>query len=299
MSKQYLSTQQILNNIYDNQSQTINVSGNEKKSKQYLSAQYILNKIYDAENNSIKLSGISASNSTASDTWVTQNKEDLVYLVSNINQIKQVLANSNSSFADVNLSILEKEIAFDSSNAELVDNPDTDSNSNTVYCFKVNGYVLFIGTYESNEAPYPDKYLTKMIYHKEQGDYGKTYIYFEQEQFNFFAKLNPPKNVLKLYVLDSNTNVNDYETITDTNVVIILKDTKHFDVTSNFSSLSFEVNGNFASSHKTCEVIFTKSAGTVTLPTGFKYIGSKNFELNHSYLLTIKDNIVRIDELKD
>ena len=221
--------------------------------------------------------------------------EEINYLIDNIDAIKSLIEQGVIS----SVSIIEKRITFDVSNAELMDVEDSDHDIETMYVFKVDGYVLFTGTYADNDAPTPDKYLAKTIFKKDQGNNGLSYIYFSQQSFEYFSELTPPKNILQVYLLDTNgTDSNSYHTISGENIIIPLQQNSHYDITGTFNTLSFDVSSTFNAKHYVCEVVFTKPMGAnINLPTGFKHTGSGTFADNTSYILTIKDKIVRIEQL--
>lgn len=221
--------------------------------------------------------------------------DEITYLIDNIDAIKSLIEQGVVS----SVSIVEKKITFDPSNAELEDVEDSDHDIETMYVFKVDGYVLFTGTYADNDAPAPDKYLAKTVFKKNEGKNGLSYIYFEQESFEYFAGLTPPKNTLQLYLLDTNsTDSNSYHTVSGENIIIPLQENSHYDIAGTFNALSFDVSSTFNAKHYVCEVVFTKPMGaSINLPSGFKHTGSGTFADNTSYILTFKDKIIRIEQL--
>lgn len=93
---------------------------------------------------------------------------------------------------------------------DVEDIEDSDGDPTTHYCIKIGGYVLSVENYAGNEAPLAEKYFTKMVYNRNEGEYGTTYLYFEKDEYEYFASLNEPKNSFEIYYLQTKP-VNVYQ----------------------------------------------------------------------------------------
>jgi hypothetical protein len=76
---------------------------------------------------------------------------------------------------------------------------DSDGDSSTICCISCYGYVLGIQTYASNEASIMDKYYTKIVYESDGIHSGKSKIYLDVEEWNYFSNLENGKNVIDIY----------------------------------------------------------------------------------------------------
>ncbi len=81
----------------------------------------------------------------------------------------------------------------------IVDESNTDGDSETTYCIECSGYVLGIQTYASQNALVMDKYYTKIVYESDGIHAGKSKIYFMSDDYAYFSGLSNGKNVLDIY----------------------------------------------------------------------------------------------------
>ena len=81
----------------------------------------------------------------------------------------------------------------------IVDTENKDGDENTTCCISCSGYVLGIQTYASSEATIMDKYYTKMVYQSDGIHAGKSNIYIENNEIDYFANLQNGKNIMDIY----------------------------------------------------------------------------------------------------
>lgn len=76
---------------------------------------------------------------------------------------------------------------------------DSDGDSSTICCISCYGYVLGVQTYASNDALIMDKYYTKIVYESDGIHSGKSKIYLDETEWDFYSNLNNNKNVIDIY----------------------------------------------------------------------------------------------------
>lgn len=81
----------------------------------------------------------------------------------------------------------------------VLDKIDSDGDANTICNITCAGYVLGIQTYASNEALIMDKYYTKIVYENDGIHAGKSNIYLDVEEWNYYSNLENGKNVVDIY----------------------------------------------------------------------------------------------------
>lgn len=159
--------------------------------------------------------------------WGTENKDDLMYLVENKKKLENIL-NGNFEIKEDIISLASPQITpvklnIQGEEQDITDSPDSDNDPETYYRIDIDGYVLSTETYANNNALVSDKYYMKNVYNKNSGLFGKTSIYMDNEEYEYFSSLTPPKNVLKVYYLqkinpDGQENI--LETILDLSEIV-------------------------------------------------------------------------------
>lgn len=104
-----------------------------------------------------------------------------------IKRIRYIMNNDNT-ITDVDGNIIS-----------VLDNNDMDGDENTICCINCAGYVLGVQTYASDEALIMDKYYTKMVYQSDGIHSGKSYIYLDNEQWDYYSNLKNGKNIIDIY----------------------------------------------------------------------------------------------------
>lgn len=142
--------------------------------------------------------------------WGVDNQTDLQFLVENKDRLGGVIGNSGFMIKEdvvtLNLSNGEYVVLDIQGKEQVIDDlDDGDGSEDTYYRIKIEGYVISIETFANNDAPVADKYITKMIYDNSMGGNGQTSIYLSLDEYNYYANLTPPKNVMEIYYLYSET----------------------------------------------------------------------------------------------
>jgi len=79
------------------------------------------------------------------------------------------------------------------------DADDADGDPGTVVRIPAAGYVLGAETYAAATAPCTDRYYTKLAYESDGVHPGRSYIYMDREEYDFFSGLPEGKNVMDIY----------------------------------------------------------------------------------------------------
>jgi hypothetical protein len=82
---------------------------------------------------------------------------------------------------------------------DISDNKDTDGDKQTICCINCAGYVLGMQTFASSEATIMDKYYTKVVYESDGIHSGKSSIFIDEQELNYFANLENNKNIIDIY----------------------------------------------------------------------------------------------------
>lgn len=85
----------------------------------------------------------------------------------------------------------------------VYDEENKDGDSDTTCCISCSGYVLGIQTYATSQSVIMDKYYTKMVYESDGIHAGKSYIYIERNEYDYFANLENGKNIMDLYYVST------------------------------------------------------------------------------------------------
>jgi hypothetical protein len=83
--------------------------------------------------------------------------------------------------------------------SSVADIDNSDGDEKTICCIKCNGYVLGIQTYASNEALVPDRYYNKLVYESDGIHSGTSYVYVDDDEWDYFSNLSNNKNIIDIY----------------------------------------------------------------------------------------------------
>lgn len=160
---------------------------------------------WDEESGEWKLKGsTNAGGVQPGDGLTDDQRETLEWVTDHLDQIKEV--------SDFDYIIKVDDIVLDPNSTRLVvqgheqdidDDLDGDDDDTTPYRIDVNGYVLNVANYASNESPVMDRYYTRINYDSAMGGLGMSHIYLEQAEYDYFSNLQEGKNVLRVYYMSN------------------------------------------------------------------------------------------------
>lgn len=115
-----------------------------------------------------------------------------VYFLTNattspIKRIRYVM-NNDKTITDVDGNIIS-----------VADLNDGDGDVDTICCINCAGYVLGVQTYAADDALIMDKYYTKITYESDGIHAGKSFIYLDNTEWDFYSNLKNDKNVIDIY----------------------------------------------------------------------------------------------------
>lgn len=85
----------------------------------------------------------------------------------------------------------------------VTDVDDSDGDEGSTVCINVGGYVLGTETYASEDALILDKYYTKMVYESDGVHSGRSHIYMDTEEYDYFASLGNGRNIMDIYYVST------------------------------------------------------------------------------------------------
>lgn len=144
--------------------------------------------------------------------WGVNHKEELNFYIQNKQKIEQMIS---SQFGVKTIILQLKPIQKGNNTAtpvyidvngniqNIVDEQNEDGDLTTHYKISVEGYVIGLQTYANSESNLADRYFTKQVYEKDNGEYGTTHIYMTTQQYEYFSTLENGKNILKVNYLQS------------------------------------------------------------------------------------------------
>lgn len=130
--------------------------------------------------------------------WLNENLERLKELVQTnylVNSLDVTLPNDGNFVVDVQ-----------GVPQNIDDDLDGDNDTTTPYRIDVKGYVMEVATYPNENAPYPERYLTRITYDTTPGGVGMSHIYLQQDEYDYFAALANQKNIVRVYYLSNAAN---------------------------------------------------------------------------------------------
>ena len=125
--------------------------------------------------------------------WVTEHI-DQIKEVANFNYLVNVLDVELPSGGDT-MVVVQGQVQ------NIDDDLDGDADDTTPYRIDISGYVLSVSTYADANALVPDRYYTRITYESSGGGLGRSHIYLQQEEYDYFASLPSGKNIIRVYYL--------------------------------------------------------------------------------------------------
>ena len=102
--------------------------------------------------------------------------------------------------------ILNADCTVEDENGDVLpvtDDEDTDGDPGSMVSISVGGYVLGVETYATSESLVPDKYYTKMVYESDGVHSGRSHIYMDSEEYEYFANLENGRNIMDIYYVST------------------------------------------------------------------------------------------------
>lgn len=130
--------------------------------------------------------------------WLKENLERLKELLQArylVNVLDVVLPNDGNLVVDVQ-----------GVSQNIDDDLDGDNDTTTPYRIDVKGHVMDIATYPDENAPYPDRYFTRVTYDTTPGGVEMSHIYLQQHEYDLFSAFGNQKNIVRVYYLSNAVN---------------------------------------------------------------------------------------------
>ena len=88
----------------------------------------------------------------------------------------------------------------------IMDTDNVDGDVDTIYRHELEGYVLDVESYITDEDVQSKRLFPDIAYDKSVGEYGKTYIYFSQTEYETIHALKDPRNRVKIHYVQFKVN---------------------------------------------------------------------------------------------